>query len=153
MEIVITVVLCMVGILLILAEIFLIPGITVAGVGGILFSVAGVYFAFHSLGATAGIITLIMMLLVVGISFIVLVKSKALDAISLKTDINSTVADDLPAIAVGDTGISISRLNPIGKVRVNNITVEAKTPGYFIDENCEIEVVKVFKNQIIVKMR
>jgi membrane-bound ClpP family serine protease len=39
----------------------------------------------------------------------------------------------------------------MGKVRVNGITIEAKTTGDFIDENTEIEVVKVLFNQVVVK--
>jgi len=151
MEIFIVVLLCLVGIALILAEIFLIPGITVAGVGGALFAVGGVYFAFKSLGATAGFVTLAAMIVAIGISFVVLVKSKALDTISLKTNIDSKITEQLPPINVGDKGISISRLNPIGKARVNGIIIEAKSLGDFIDENTEIEVVKVLFNQVVVK--
>jgi membrane-bound ClpP family serine protease len=73
-----------------------------------------------------------------------LVKSKALDRIALKTDIDSTVAGkELPDISAGDTGICISRLNPIGKVRVNNITMEAKALSGYIDENTTVKVIKI----------
>ncbi|MDR1762707.1 MAG: hypothetical protein LBR64_01945 [Dysgonamonadaceae bacterium] len=154
MDILIVTVLCAIGIALILAEIFLIPGFTITGIGGAGFTFAGVYYSFSSLGPTAGIITLIACLLAIGISFVYLVKSKALDGISLKTNIDSTVAPDAPAdIKVGDAGISISRLNPMGKVRVNNITMEAKTLGDFVDENTEVEVLKVSSNQLIVKTK
>jgi membrane-bound ClpP family serine protease len=151
MDIIILTVLCVTGILLILAEIFLIPGFTVAGIAGAAFSFAGIYFAFQNLGTTAGIITLIAMAAAVGISFAFLVKSRALDAISLKTNIDSTVAEETLPIEAGDAGVTLSRLNPMGKVRVNGITVEAKTIDGFIDENTEVEVVKVFKNQLTVK--
>jgi len=151
MDILIVIVLCIIGIVLILAEIFLIPGFTITGIGGALFSIGGVYYAFRYLGATGGIITLISMGVAIGIAFIYLIKSKALDVIALKTDINSTVAaKELPDISEGDKGISVSRLNPMGKVRVNNITMEAKTLGGFIDENTTVTVVKVFPNQLIV---
>ena len=151
MDILIVVLLCIIGILLILVEIFLIPGFTITGIGGILFSIGGVYYAFKYLGATAGIITLLLVAAAIGIAFIYLVKSKALDRIALKTDISSTVAaKELPNISEGDVGITISRLNPIGKVRVNNITMEAKTLSGFIDENTAVTVTRVFPNQLIV---
>jgi len=151
MDIVIVIVLCIIGILLILAEIFLIPGLTITAVAGAAFSIGGIYYAFQYLGTRAGIITLLSVIAAIGIAFIYLVKSKALDVIALKTDIDSTVAaKELTGISEGDKGITISRLNPIGKVRVNNITMEAKTFSGFIDENTEITVVKVFPTQLIV---
>ena len=40
---------------------------------------------------------------------------------------------------------------PMGKVLVNNQSIEATSTGGFIDENTEIEVVKVLQNKLIVK--
>jgi membrane-bound ClpP family serine protease len=153
MDILIVIVLCVIGLLLILAEIFLIPGLTITGIGGAAFSIGGVFYAFRSLGATGGIITLILYAIVFGIIFVYLIKSKALDRIALKTDISSTIAEELPDISIGDKGISVSRLNPMGKVRVNNITMEAKTLGEFIDENTTVTVVKVSHSQLVVTIR
>ena len=150
MDILIVIVLCVVGVVLILAEIFLIPGITIAAIGGAVFSIGGVYYAFRNLGVTGGIITLLSVVAVIGAAFIYLIKSKALDSIALKTDLKSTVADKELNISEGDTGISVSRMNPIGKVRVNNITMEAKTLGEFIDENTIVKVIKVMPSQLIV---
>jgi membrane-bound ClpP family serine protease len=152
MDLLIVIILCLLGILLILVEIFLIPGITVTAVAGSLFAIGGIYYAFSRLGTIAGFVTLILTLLIIGIAFVYLVKSKALDTIALKTNINSTVAsEETLSISKGDKGISLSRLNPIGKVKVNNIVVEGKSLGDFIDENTEIEVIKVSPTQLIVK--
>jgi len=151
MDILIVIVLCLIGITLILVEIFLIPGLTITAIGGAAFSIGGIYYAFRYLGTTAGILTLILVVVAIGAAFVYLVKSKALERIALKTDINSTVAaKELPDISEGDKGISISRLNPMGKVRVNNITMEAKTISGFIDENTTVTVVKVLPTQLIV---
>jgi len=152
MDILIVIVLCIIGIVLILVEIFLIPGLTVMAIAGGAFSIGGIYYAFRNLGTTAGIVTLLLVVAMVGIAFIYLVKSKALDHIALKTNIDSTVTDkELPDISVGDNGITISRLNPMGKVRINNITMEAKTMSGFIDENTTVTVVKVSPTQLIVR--
>jgi membrane-bound ClpP family serine protease len=151
MDILIVIILCIIGIVLILVEIFLIPGLTITSIAGGAFLIGGTYYAFRTLGTIAGIITLISVIAVIGIAFVYLIKSKTLDRIALKTDISSTVAaKELPDISEGDKGITISRLNPMGKVRVNNITMEAKTLGEFVDENTNITVVKVFPLQLIV---
>ena len=153
MDIFIVIVLCFVGILLVLLEIFLIPGVTFALVGGLIFAVGGIFYSYSKLGPTAGTITLISMLIVFSVTFVWLIKSKALDkTIALNTDINSTVAStDSQNIQEGDEGICISRLNPIGKVKVNGITMEAKSLGEFVDETTPIVVVKVNPMQLIVK--
>jgi membrane-bound ClpP family serine protease len=154
MDIAIVIILCLVGIILILLEIFLIPGITFAALAGGLFSVGAIWYAYSQLGALGGTITLISSLLVFGIAFVWLVKSKALENIALKTNIQSTVASgDSSKIKEGDEGISVSRLNPMGKVRVNGIIMEAKSFGEFIDEETEIIVVKVFPTQLTVKTK
>jgi membrane-bound ClpP family serine protease len=152
MDIAIVVILCLLGIILILLEIFLIPGITLAAVAGGLLYAASLWYAYSHLGALGGTITLISSIFVFGITFVWLVKSKALETIALKTDIQSTVASgDSLKIKEGDEGITLSRLNPMGKVRVNGITMEAKSLGEFIDEETAIIVVKVFATQLTVK--
>ncbi|MDR0505691.1 MAG: hypothetical protein LBH32_02580 [Dysgonamonadaceae bacterium] len=154
MDIAIVVVLCLTGIVLILLEIFLIPGITFAAIGGGLFYAGAIWYAYSHLGSAGGTVTLISSIFVFGLAFIWLVKSKALDTIALKTNIESTAATgDFVKIKEGDAGISISRLNPIGKALVNDVTMEAKTLGEFIDEDTEIIVVKVSPTQITVKTK
>jgi membrane-bound ClpP family serine protease len=154
MDIAIVIILCLLGIILILIEIFLIPGITFAAVAGSLFYVGAIWYAYSRLGTSGGTITLISTIFVFGIAFIWLIKSKALETIALKTDIQSTVASgDSLKIKEGDEGIAISRLNPMGKVRVNGITMEAKSLGEFIDEETPVVVVKVFATQLTVKTK
>ena len=58
---------------------------------------------------------------------------------------------DNDKIHAGDTGKTITRLAPVGKAMVNDIICEAKSTGGFINENTEIEVIKVLNTQIIVK--
>jgi membrane-bound ClpP family serine protease len=154
MDILIVVILCILGILLILVEIFLIPGVTLMAVLGGAFSIGGIWYAFNHLGTMGGMATLVLTVLFIGVAFVYLIKSKALDSIALKTDIDSTVTSDNPAqVKEGEEGITISRLNPIGKVKVNDITMEGKSLGDFIDEDTEIVVLKVTPTQLIVKTK
>lgn len=155
MDILIVVILCLLGLVLILVEIFLIPGVTVTIILGAGFLAGGVYYAFAHLGMTAGVITLVVSALALTVAFVYLVKSKALDkTIALNADIDSTVAsDDSSFVKEGDEGVTLSRLNPIGKVKVNGVTMEGKTLGEFLDEDKPIVVVKVSKMQLLVKIK
>ena len=153
MDIFITSVLLILGIVLVLAEIFLLPGITIAIVGGAIFIGGGLFYAYSHLGVEGGNIALVASIISFSVTFFWLIKSKAINKIGLDTNIDSTVADErvISAIKEGDQGITVSRLNPIGKVKVNNITMEAKTLGDFVDENVEIIVLKVYPTQVVVK--
>ncbi|MDR1737305.1 MAG: hypothetical protein LBR66_00585 [Candidatus Symbiothrix sp.] len=152
MDLLIVLILCLIGVLLILAEIFLIPGVTITMLAGIAASAGGIYYAFARLGVVAGIATLLVMLVIIIAACIYLVKSKTLDKIGLETDIDSSVASgEAQTIAVGDEGISVSRLNPIGKVKVNGVMMEGKSADDFIDEKTAITVLKVTPTQLIVQ--
>ncbi len=141
------------GVVLLLVEFFLLPGISIAGVGGAIFMVGGVIYSYIYLGSTAGNITLALSLLMLALAFVWLLKSKTLQKIALTADINETVDNsELRSLKPGDTGVAVSRLNPIGKVMVNDITVEGKSfDGEFIDEDAKIEVVKVETYNVLVK--
>lgn len=143
------------GILLLLIEFFLLPGISIAGVGGAIFMVGGVIYSYIYLGSTAGNITLALSLILLALAFVWLLKSKSLQKIALTADIRETVDNsDLKSLQPGDTGITVSRLNPIGKVMINEVTVEGKSfDGELIDEDTEIEVVRVESYNVTVKKR
>lgn len=149
-ELMIVVALILVGILFMLAEIFLLPGISVAGIAGAIFLIGGIVYSYLFIGSTAGNITLAASAIAMGASFFLLLKSKSLRRISLETNIESKVDNsDLAKISVGDTGIALSRLNPTGKVMVNELIVEGKSyNGEFIDEDEKIEVIRIDTYQI-----
>ncbi|NLX80751.1 MAG: hypothetical protein GXZ03_04215 [Proteiniphilum sp.] len=143
------------GVLLILIEIFLLPGFGIAGIGGIAFMGGGVFFAYSYIGATAGTITLLLSLLLLGGGFAWLIKSKSLSKIALTADIAETVdKSELKKLAKGDIGTTISRLNPIGKVMFGEVIVEGKSfSGELIDEDTEVEVLYVDSFNVIVKSK
>lgn len=150
LDIAIIVFLMIAAILLILAEIFLLPGITLAGVGGAIFAIGGVAFAY-TVGLWVGHITLIASILVFGIVFGWLLRSRSFNKVALKTDIDSKLTSSKElGIKVGDEGITLSRLAPIGKAKIKGITVEAKSQDELIDEHTEITVIRVDSYNVIV---
>ncbi|MDR1499750.1 MAG: NfeD family protein [Tannerellaceae bacterium] len=139
-----------VAIALILLEIFLLPGITVAGVGGALFAIGGVVFAY-TVSPEAGHITLIASVAAFAGAFAWLLRSKSFNKVALHTDIDSRVtsARELD-IHPGDLGTTTSRLAPIGRASINGITVEAKSASDFIDENTTVRVIRVDGYNVLV---
>jgi len=152
-NIIITCILSLLSILLILTEIFLLPGITIAGIAGALFGVGSVFFAYSYLGAAGGTITLIFTIVAFAILFVWLIKSKTINKIGLKTEIDSKVTTDIDKVNEGDIAFTLSRLSPIGKIQVNGVTVEGKSLGEFIDEGKEVIIYKKLSNQVLVKLK
>ncbi len=153
LNVVIVIAVILLGIIFLLIEFFLLPGISIAGIAGAIFLIGGIIFAYMYLGSTAGTATLVGSAILLGGAFVWLLKSKSLERIALTTDITETVDNsDLKKIQKGDKGLAISRLNPIGKVMVNDVVVEGKSfDGEFIDEEAEVEVIRIDTYNIVVK--
>lgn len=149
---IVIVLLILLGLFLLILEFFVLPGITFAGLGGVLFIGIGIFMAYQQFGTTGGNITLIATLGVTTFAIVWSLRSGTWNKLMLNTSVDSKVEvkqdDD---IKVGDIGVAITRLNPVGKASINNILIEAHCPGEFVDENTTLEVKKVFKTHIIVK--
>lgn len=152
MEIAIVIGLLMLGLFFFILEIFFIPGISIAGITGGLLTVAAVWYAYAHLGAVGGHLTLLGGVLFIGVSLWHFARSKTLDSMSLKTNVEGKVASlDEAEVKVGDRGKTLSRLAPMGKVSINNKTMEAKTADEFIDENVDIVVREVYRTNVLVE--
>ncbi len=140
------------GVILFLFEFLVVPGVTIAGIGGLLFFAGAVYLAFENFGITAGLIVLAVVVVTIIIALIYGLRAKTWKRISLSTQVKSKVnaVDSLP-LEPGDTGFAVTRLGPIGKVKIGDLNCEGQSIGPYIDENTEIEVVQVKTNHVIVK--
>jgi membrane-bound ClpP family serine protease len=81
-------------------------------------------------------------------------RSRTWKRLMLKKNIDSKVEVDgivNEKIKPGDTGETVGRLAPMGKVMVNDVVVEAKSIAGFVDPHTPVEVVKIGTTQIIVK--
>ncbi len=146
------IILIFLGLLLLLIEFSVLPGVTIAGIGGFLLLGLSVYIAFSEYGTIIGIITLAFVLIASPMLIYYFFKSKAGKKMVLDSAIDSKVETvDEEKIKVGDTGITIGRLAPSGKARVSGEVVEAQSTGGFIDHNTEIKVLKILSNKIIVE--
>ena len=152
MTIFIIILLLVLGVVLILLEFFVIPGITVAGIAGIVMMLGGIYLSYNHYGNTIGHFTVLGSVVISLLVLWLALKSGTWNKIMLKTEIDFKVeklGEDV--VAVGDEGICLSRLAPMGQVRINNHIIEAKSTGIYVDEKTKIEVIKIVDKVIIVK--
>ena len=141
--------LILVGLILMLAEILLIPGVGVAGILGLLSMGGSCFYAFHEFGnLTGGIVTGVnVLLLVLLLSYIL--SAKTWKRMTLETNIDSkAVSDESSIVAVGDIGKTVTRLAPMGSVRFGDNLTEAKAVEGMIDPGVEVEVVMIEDNRI-----
>lgn len=143
-----------VGLLLFIIEFMLIPGVTIAGVGGAVCLVTGIVFAFVSFGTTTGLLVLGITAAVMVVLTVLMLKANTWNRFMLKTTIDGkvdTVGAEEGKVRAGDRGITVTRLAPGGKVLVNGEYFEAKSVDILIDPRQEIEVIRIDDNKLIVK--
>lgn len=144
--------LILVGLILVLAEILIIPGVGVAGILGLLSMGGSCFYAFHEIGNTAGaIVTAVNAVLLIGLIVFVL-RAKTWKRMALDTNIDSKAVDSgEEALVVGDRGRTVTRLAPMGTVRFGDKTFEAKALEGMIDQETDVEVVLIEDSRIYVK--
>ncbi|KAA6317664.1 hypothetical protein EZS27_032216 [termite gut metagenome] len=143
------------AIVLFLVEVFLIPGISIAGIAAIGCLVYANYYAFVHLGNTGGGITLAVSAVTCTGSLIVFMRSKMLDKIALTENIVSTVGDSTSnkKVKPGDTGICTTRLALIGHAEINGTVMEVKSIDGFLDEKTPIVVNRITEGVILVEKK
>lgn len=146
------IVLILVGLVLIFAEIMLIPGIGVAGILGLLSMGGSCFYAFNQMGNTTGaIVTAVNALLLVALSVWVL-RAKTWKKFTLNTNIDSKAIDMTgESLAVGDCGKTITRLAPMGTAIIRDKAYEVKALEGMMDPGADVEVVLIEDNKIYVK--
>lgn len=142
------------GLVLIIAEIILIPGIFITGLLGLGCTVGACYYAFETFGQNTGWIVTIANIVLCSVTLILAMRSKTWKKISLNTTLDSPVktntvcAEDLQ---IGEQGTSISRLNPMGKARFQNEIYEVTAQEGWVDAQETLEIIRIEDHHIWVK--
>jgi len=152
MNVLIIIFLIVLGIVLLLIEFTILPGITIAGVGGFMLFAYSIYLAFTSYGALAGFLTLGFILIMSPILIVWLFKGKRGKKMVLNTVLDG-VANEInkEKVKIGDIGITVGRLAPMGKIKVNDEVVEVKSTGTFIDPGEKVKIIHIEKSLITVE--
>lgn len=151
MDILIIIGLILAAVILFLAELFLFPGISLAGLGALACIVYANYYAFTTLGAVSGSVVIIVSALACTGSLIWFMRSKTLDKISLKKKIDSQVPNYSGEVSVGDKGICTTRLAQIGYADFNGKIIEVRSIDGFTDEHTPIVVKRITDGIVLVE--
>ncbi len=142
--------LILVGLVLIFAEILLIPGVGIAGILGLLSMGGSCYYAFIEFGTSTGIIITVVNVLLLIVLTIYILRAKTWKRMSLETNIDSKAVESI-SVRLGDRGKTLTRLAPMGSARFGNYVIEVKALEGMMDPEVEIEIVLIEDNKIYVK--
>jgi len=142
-----------IGLILLIAELLIIPGFGVAGILGLASILGSIYLAFTQFGQTTGLIVLGVVIMLTLATTVIILRSKTWKNISLKESIKSKVSEhpESRGLKVGNTGVTLSRISPMGKARFNGSDFEVSSIQGVIDNGREVEIVQIEDSKIIVK--
>ncbi|MDR2586268.1 MAG: NfeD family protein [Prevotellaceae bacterium] len=144
--------LIIVGIVLLLAELLLIPGVGIAGVLGLASLIGANFIAFFYYSQTVGVVVLVVTLIICIIVVWYALRAKTWKRLSLQHEIEAKAISspkDL-GIHIGMKGKTIGRLIPSGKARFDTTDVEVYALHGVIDPGTEVEVVQIEDMRIFV---
>lgn len=140
------------GLFLLVAEIIFVPGTTVVGILGLVFSIYGIYLGYDYFGTTVGTLILTASLVANILAMVYAFKGKSWERFSLKGSMTGKFNDDIKLnLKEGDKGMTISSLKPLGKALFNEHEVEVRSNGGFISENIEIEIQRIESSKFFVQ--
>lgn len=141
-----------IGLALIVVELIFIPGTTVVGLLGFIFSIAGVVISYRHFGSDVGFYFLLGMSIITLLTLFYSFRSGSWSKFSLKTSNEGKVNDGmLAALNIGDVGKTVSTLRPIGKAEFHNKQFEVKTGGDYVDTGTRVRISLIQANQIFVE--
>lgn len=152
MSISVIIALVIIGILLLLVEFLIVPGVTIAGIAGTILIIGAVLCGYYFHESSVGHYLLLSTIGLITIIFVAAFKTKTWQKLGLNTSIDGHVegiGDD--KYKVGDTGKTISRLAPIGKIMIQESIVEARSMGGYIDPDVDVVIIRAEKNKLFVE--
>ncbi|HPD64573.1 MAG TPA: NfeD family protein [Bacteroidia bacterium] len=159
------------GVGLMILEIFVLPGFGIAGISGIVLMLTGlilsmvdnVYFDFKFTAADEVVRALLVVMSSFIISVIVIfatggqmIRSKPFQRLVLqsaleKPDFRESESKEERASLSGMKGITITPMRPSGKIQIGENVYNALTEGEYLKKNTSVVVVNDFGNKIIVR--
>ncbi|HEY3403019.1 MAG TPA: NfeD family protein [Ohtaekwangia sp.] len=144
--------LLVIGLALILVELVFIPGTTLVGLLGLIFTIVGVVISYDHFGSDIGFYFLMGTLITTLIGLFYSFRTGAWSKFSLKTSIDSRVNEGATQqLKVGDEGRTVSTLRPMGKAEFNEQTFEVKTLGGYVEQGQKVKIIQIQYNQIVVE--
>jgi membrane-bound ClpP family serine protease len=144
--------LVLLGLFFLVAELVFLPGAALGVILSLASYAAATYFAFVRIGMVGGFITLGIIIVLSLIATIISLRAKTWQRFALKNKVEGqSMQTPAEEVRIGDCGVTISRLSPMGKVLIGGKEYEAKSAEAYIDQRTEVTVIGFENFTIIVK--
>ena len=129
-----------------------VPGTTVVGILGLIATILGIYLSFDYFGSEVGWWFTFGSTLFFAMAIYISFRNKTWEKLALKdTNIGKVNEGLTDSLAIGDKGVAISTLKPIGKAEIKDKEYEVRTNGDYVDSGTLVQIIKIGKNNIIVE--
>ncbi len=145
------IILVIVGVLLLLAELLIVPGVGVAGILGLCSLVGSCVYCFYHFSLTVCTVVIAVNVLLVVVFTVFVLRGKTWKRLSLSAKIDNSVASGQRPLSVGDVGRTTTRLAPMGSARFGGEMYEVKSLEGMVASGVEVEVVYLEDNKVVVK--
>ena len=141
-----------VGILLMLIEMLLIPGVGVAGFLSLVSLAASCWYAFKFQSPGAGVLVTIIVICLLAAMLVFILRAKTWKKFETDTIIDAKVNDEGDALSAGMQGTATTRLAPMGSARFGEVSCEVKSDdNSMVAAGTPVEIVRIEDNKIFVK--
>ncbi len=140
------------GLLFLVAELVLLPGVSIGALLSLVCYGSSIYLAFRDYGPLTGAVVVIAILVLSCIAIVISLRAKTWQRFSLKQEIHSSsMPEPDKELQIGARGTSVSRLSPMGKISIDGRIYEAKSQDIYIDPRSDVEVVGFENFSVIVR--
>ncbi len=140
------------GLFFLVAELIFLPGVTLGVILSLVGYAAAIFLGFTRFGMVGGCVVLAIVITLSLIATLISLRARTWQRFALNDKVEGQ-SMETPAlqVKVGDRGMAISRLSPMGKVNIAGKEYEAKSLDSYIDQRTAIEVIGFENFTIIVK--
>ncbi len=172
-----------IGIILLLIEIFVLPGFGIAGFSGILCILVGLFgmlvknppdrlpwpqdvpawndFTWGVVGLTSGFLGFVVLAWFLTkylpkfqfLSGLILVPTAAKIGSEFEVSMTAPAEGKPTIVSIGDVGEVVSTLRPTGKAKFGDAIVDVVAEADFLDKGTEIEIIEIHGNRVVVKAK
>ena len=145
------------GLVLVVVEVYVVPGFNVVGIFGFLSIIFGIGYAFSAHGITGGVVATVGTLGVGAALFYVLWRSGAWNRFVLSTSLApdralAEASEQTRSRYLGRTGVAVTPLRPSGVALVDGERLEVATEGEFIATGSRVRVVAMDRRRFFVRL-
>ena len=141
-----------IGTIILLVEVFIIPGSTIVGLVGLGIQIYGYYLGYEFFGNTIGNLIVAVGILISSLIVWYSFKPGMWEKLTLKDKLEGKLNHgELLKIKVGDIGTTVSALRPSGKAEFNEESFEVHSPTAYIGAGEKVQVTHITNNKIIVQ--